>query len=220
MQTYENNGEQNVQDNKLLMTNFEVKVENRKVEGLITYSTDQQIFKLKVNSGTDQEVWGVYIDFQSIHSKWTIDAILQHMGFYVTTENANVIMRGNPNTQSSEYIIICQDGLYTLSTAPEEILHTLKDKYKINVYQQDKYPHDPGGRDIYHYQIKEYLEHLYENMNILFNNKFPTDLHTEFHIIKLLIDKANLNLIHNKYSYQHFNHSSRKRKLDKIYNEM
>ena len=54
-------------------SNFEVKVENRKVEGLITYS--------KVNSGTDQEVLGVYIDFQSIHSKWTIDTILQHMGF-------------------------------------------------------------------------------------------------------------------------------------------
>ena len=69
IQTYENNKEQNVQEEKLLTTNFEVKVENRKVEGLITYSTDQQIFKLKVNSGTDQEVWGVYIDFQSIHSK-------------------------------------------------------------------------------------------------------------------------------------------------------
>ena len=76
IQTYKNNGEQNVQDNKLLTTNFEVKVENRKVEGHITYSTDQHIFKLKVNSATDQEVWGVYIDFQSIHSKWTIDAIL------------------------------------------------------------------------------------------------------------------------------------------------
>ena len=97
MQTYENNGEQNKQEEKLLTTNFEVKVENRKVEGLITYSTDQQIFKLKVNSGTDQEVWGVYIDFQSIHSKWTIDAILQHMGFYVTTENPNVRMRENHN---------------------------------------------------------------------------------------------------------------------------
>ena len=99
MQTYENNGElNNEQENKLLTTNFEVKVENRKVEGLITYSTDQQIFKFKVNSGTDQEVWGVYIDFQSIHSKWTIDAILQHMGFYVTTENPNVMMKENHNT--------------------------------------------------------------------------------------------------------------------------
>ena len=218
MQTYENNGEQNKPEEKLLTTNFEVKVENRKVEGLITYSTDQQIFKLKVNSETDQEVWGVYIGFQSIHSKWTIDAILQHMGFYVTTENPNVMMRENHNTQSSEYIIICQDGLYIVFTTPEEILYMLKDKYKINIYLQDKYPHDPVGKD--NYQIKEYLQHLYENMNFLFNNKFPTDLHTEFEIIKLLIEKGNLNLIHNQNSYQHFNSMSRKRKLDKLYNEM
>ena len=146
MQTYENNGEQNKQEEKLLTTNFEVKVENRKVEWLITYSTDQQIFKLRVNSGTDQEVWGVYIDIQSIHSKWTIDAILQHMGFYVTTENPNVVMRENHNTQSCEYIIICQNGLYIVSTIPEEILHMIKDKYKINIYLQDEYPHDPGGK--------------------------------------------------------------------------
>ena len=57
----------------------------------------------------NNEVWGVYIDFQSIYSKRTIDAILQHMGFYVTTENPNVMMRENHNTHSSEYIIICQD---------------------------------------------------------------------------------------------------------------
>ena len=69
MQTYGNNGEQNKQGDKLLTTNFEVKVRNQKVEGLLTYSTDQQIFKLKVNSETDHKVWGVYIDFQSIHSK-------------------------------------------------------------------------------------------------------------------------------------------------------
>ena len=121
------NGEQNnTEEDKLLTTNFEVKVENRKVEGLITYSTDQQVFKFKVNSGTDQEVWGVYIDFQSIHSKWTFDAILQHMGFYVTTENPNLMIRENHNTQSCEYIIMCQNGLYIASTTPEEILHMLK----------------------------------------------------------------------------------------------
>ena len=83
------------------------------------------------------------------------------MGFYVTTENPNVMMTENHDTQSSEYIIICQDGLNILSTTPEEILHMSKDKYKISIYLQDKCPHDPGGRDIYHYQIKEYLEHLY-----------------------------------------------------------
>ena len=95
----------------------------------------------------------------------------------------------------------------------------LKDKYKINIYLQDKYPHDPGGKYIYKYQVKEYLENLYENMNILFNDHLPTDLHTTFQFIELLIEKGNLNLIHNKDSYQHFNSMSR-RKLDKLYNEM
>ena len=94
----------------------------------------------------------------------------------------------------------------------------LKDKYKINIYLQDKYPHDPGGKD--KYQINEYLENLYENMNILYNDSLPTNLHTAFQIIKLLIEKGNLNLIHNKDTYQHFNHISKKRKLDKLYNEM
>ena len=98
-----------------------------------------------------------------------IDAILQRMGFFVTTENPNVMMRENHNTQSSEHIIICQDGLYIVSTTPEEIVYMLKDKYKINIYLQDKYPHDPGGKD--NSQIKQHLEHLYENMNILFNKK-------------------------------------------------
>ena len=126
------------------------------------------------------------------------------MGFYVTTENPNVMMKENHNTQSCEYIIICQDKLYITSTTPEEILHMLKDIYKINIYLQDNYPHDPGGRDIYKYQVKEYLENLYKNLNILFNDNFPTDLHTAFQIIKLLIEKGNLNLIH-KNSYQHFN---------------
>ena len=155
------NGEQNnAKEDKLLTTNFEVKAENRKVEGLITYSTDQHIFKFKVNSATDQEVWGVYIDSQLNQSKSTIHGILLHMGFYVTIENPNLTMRENHETKSSEYIFICPDDLYIASTTPEQILHMLQDKYKINIYLQGKYPHDPGGRDIC--QIKEYLEKLYE----------------------------------------------------------
>ena len=43
-------------------------------------------------------------------------------------------------------------------------------------------------------------------MNILLNNNLPTDSHSEFGIIKLLIEKGNLNLMHNKDSY----HLSRK----------
>ena len=93
------NGEQNnAKEDKLLATNFEIEIENRKVEGLITYSTDQQIFKFKVKSGTDQEVWGVYIDSQSNQNKWTIHGILQPMGFYPPKENPNVMMRENHKT--------------------------------------------------------------------------------------------------------------------------
>ena len=64
------NGEQEIgKQDKLLTTKFQIEIENRKVEGLITYSTDQHIFKFKVKSGTDQEVWGVYIDSQSNQNK-------------------------------------------------------------------------------------------------------------------------------------------------------
>ena len=121
------------------------------------------------------------------------------MGFYATTENPNVMMRENHNTQSSEYIIIYEDELYIVSITPEEILHLLKDKCKINIYLQDKYPHDPGARDICQHQLKQYLEKLYVNVNMLFNDNLPTDLHIAFEIIKLLIKKGNLNLIHNKF---------------------
>ena len=44
-------------------TKCQIEIENRKVEGLITYSTDQQIFQFKVNSGNNQELWGVNIEF-------------------------------------------------------------------------------------------------------------------------------------------------------------
>ena len=161
---------------------------------------------------------GVYIDFQSIHSKWTIDAILQHMGFYATTDNPCVMMRENQNTQSSEYIIIYEDELYIVSTTPEGILHTLQDKYKINIYLHSKYLYDSGGRDIS--QIKEYLQKLYESVNMLFNDRLTQDLHTAFDTVKLLIKKGNFDFIHNKNTYVHFNHLSRKRKLDKLYNQV
>ena len=70
------------------------------MEGLTTYSTDQQILKFKVNSGTNQELCRVYVDFKSYQSKWTIDAILQHMGFYSPTENPYVMMREKMTRQN------------------------------------------------------------------------------------------------------------------------
>ena len=44
------NGEQEIgKQNELLTTKFQMEIEDRKVEGLITYSTDQQILKFKIN---------------------------------------------------------------------------------------------------------------------------------------------------------------------------
>ena len=120
------------------------------------------------------------------------------MGFYPTTENPSAMMRENHKTKSSEYIVKCQDELYIVSTTPEEFLHMLKDKYMNNIYLQDNYPHDPGGTNIC--QRKKYLEKLgvYENVNILLNDQLSQHLHISLEIIKLLIIKANLNMIHNK----------------------
>ena len=77
--------------------------------------------------------------FKSNQNKSTIHGILQHMGFYPPTENPNVMLRENHTTKSSEYIIIYHDELYIVSTTPQEILNTLQDKYKINIYLQGEY---------------------------------------------------------------------------------
>ena len=138
------NGEQEIgKQDQLLTTTFQIEIENRKVEGLITYSTDQQIFKFKVNS------WGVNIEFTLYELKCTIHSILQHMGFYHTTENPCVIMRANDKTKSCECIILHQDELYIASSTIKEILHILKEKYKIKInsndYLESNFPYDPGG---------------------------------------------------------------------------
>ena len=144
------NGKQEIgKQDKLLTTTFQMEIENRKVKGLKTYSTDQRIFKFKFYSGNNQELWGVNIEFTLYELKWTIDAILQHMGFYPTTENPCVMMRVNHKTKSCECIIIHQDESYIASNTLQEILHIVKDKYKIKInpndYQESGYPYDPGG---------------------------------------------------------------------------
>ena len=71
------------------------------------------------------------------------------MGFYHTTENPCVMMRAKHNTKSCECIILHQDELYIASSTLQEILHIVKEKYKIkinsNVYQGSDFPSDPGG---------------------------------------------------------------------------
>ena len=140
----EENREQEIgKQDKLLTTTFQIDFENRKVEGLITYSTDQQIFKFKVNS------WGVNIEFTLYELKCTIHAILQHMGFYHTTENPCVMMRANHETKSYQCIILHENELYIASSTIQEILHIVKEKYKIKIipngYQESNFPYDPGG---------------------------------------------------------------------------
>ena len=79
--------------------------------------------------------------------KYTIDALLQHMGFYHTTENPCVMMRVNHKTKSCECIIIHQDEVYITSNTLQEILHIMKGKYKIKIntndYQESNFPYDP-----------------------------------------------------------------------------
>ena len=59
------------------------------------------------------------------------------------------MMRENHTTYSSEYIIIYHTELYIALTTFEEIIHIVKDKYKIkinpHVYQGSNFPYDPGG---------------------------------------------------------------------------
>ena len=141
------NGEQEIgKQNELHTTKFQMEIENRKDEG---YSTDQQIFKFKFNSGSSQELWGVNTDFSTYELKWKIDAILQHTGSYHTTENPCVMMRAKHNTKSCECIIIHQDELYIASNTLQEFLHIVKDIYKIksnpNDNQGSSFLYDPRG---------------------------------------------------------------------------
>ena len=131
------------------------------------------------------------------------------------------MMRENLKTKPFEYIVIYQDDLYIASKTPEDILNILQDKYKINInpdfYLEGNYPHGQGGTMIC--QFRKYLEKLYINITVLFNDKLPTDLQISLKIIKLLITKGNLNLIHNETTYEYLHHLSRK-KLNKLHNEV
>ena len=112
-----------------LQPSFNLKLKTEKLKG----SEPIQLINKFSNSGNNQELWGVNTDFSSYELKWTIDASLQHLGFYPTTENACVMMRVNHITKSCEYIIIYHDELYIALTTLEEIIYIVKDKYKIKI---------------------------------------------------------------------------------------
>ena len=60
-------------------------------------------------------------------------------------------------------------------------MNILQDKYKINIYLESSFAHDPGGRDIC--QIMKYLQKLYTNVNVLFKDKLLSDLHIAYEIV-------------------------------------
>ena len=76
-----------------------------KVDGLIAYSIDQQIFKFKAvighkklrTSNLDElnnlELWGSNVDLESYGKKWTIHDIIQNMSFHPTKANPYIMMR-------------------------------------------------------------------------------------------------------------------------------
>ena len=71
------------------------------------------------------------------------------MGLYHTTANPCVMKRVNHKTKSCECIIIHEDELYIASITIQEIIHIMKDKYKIKInpnnYLESNFTYDPGG---------------------------------------------------------------------------
>ena len=161
-----------------------MEIENRKVEGLITYSTEQQIFKFKVNS------WGVNFEFTLYELKWTINAILQHMGFYHTAENPCVMMRVHHKTKSCECIILHQDELYIASITFQEIFHIVKEKYKIEInsnnYLESNFPYDPGGTIISYLQFQLDTQEKYTYQHIHQIHEFQHYIHFNIFTYKKL----------------------------------
>ena len=136
------------------------------------------------------------------------------MGFYVTTENPNVMMRENHTTPSSEYIIIHENELYIVSFTPEEILHMLQDKYEINTKFKINI-HMILVEKIFVNVISSNVWKSYMSMLICFSITNFLQIYIMFHSKLSVIDKkANFNLIHSQNTYEHFNYSSRKGKLE------
>ena len=105
---------------------------------ILMYVDDMLIIGKKEQVQEFTNSWGVNIEFTLYELKWTIHAILQHMGFYHTTENPCVMMRLNHETKSCDCIIIHQDELYIASSTLREILHFVKEKYKIKINSNDR----------------------------------------------------------------------------------
>ena len=100
------------------------------------------------------------------------------MGFHPTKANPCVMMRENLKIKHCEYLDVYLDDLYIASPKPQDIVNTLKPKYKIKIsahyHLVTNYPNDPGGTMIC--QLMKYLEELHGKFTKLFQDNPPKDL--------------------------------------------
>ena len=97
------------------------------------------------------------------------------MGFYHTTQDLCVMMKVNPKTKSCEGMIIHQDELYIASSTLQEILHIVKEKYKIKINPNNYLESDFPYLNIIHNKIT-YQHYIHQISS-------SQALHTGFHSI-------------------------------------
>ena len=74
IETPNENGDEEIgKQDKLLTATFQMEIGNQKVERLMIYLREQQIFNFQVNC------WGVDIEFTLYELGCTINAMMQHM---------------------------------------------------------------------------------------------------------------------------------------------
>ena len=109
---------------------------------------------------------------------------------WVTTSNSKSMWHDQKHLKSKfcGYIAVYQDDLYIASPMPEDIVSTLRTKYKLDInadyHLGVTYPNDTGGTMICKFQI--YLEEFHEKFTKLFTNNPPKYLEIYLRIINIL----------------------------------
>ena len=138
-------------------------MENQKVEGLITYSLDQQIFKFKVNNGNKESQETSKSDKltspeDNVEPDWTndpteklqCDSNSDEFGDYI-----NKSLSITPHISSTHNLLV---NKHTTQWGVAFDFFPMKRHLK-SWNPEGKFPHDPGGRKMC--QLKKYLEKLF-----------------------------------------------------------
>ena len=124
-------------------------MENQKVEGLITYSLDQQIFKFKVNNGNKESQETSKSD-KLTNPELQCDSNSDEFGDYI-----NKSLSITPHISSSHNLLV---NKHTAQWGVAFDFFPMKRHLK-SWNPEGKFPHVPGGRKIC--QLKKYLEKLF-----------------------------------------------------------